>query len=65
MIKSILKWWRSRPRRCDHRFNTEQVRDLNLDPCCTRCKMYASKIMSRRSMRFEPVNDKECKLVRA
>mgnify|MGYP000923173576 CR=1 FL=1 len=49
---------------CDHRFNADEVHDLNSDPRCTRCKKFFSKINSESRVRFERIDDKEYKLIK-
>ena len=52
-------------KRCDHRFTKKEVLDWNVDPCCTRCKVYLSKIQSQRRIRLELAGEDEYKAVRA
>lgn len=50
-------------RDCDHHFKADEVQDLNTDPKCTRCNKYYSAIARTQRVKFEPVNDKEYKLI--
>jgi hypothetical protein len=50
-MKKLWQWYLSlfepKAKECEHRFNQNDVADLNMDPKCTRCGLYFEKIIQQ------------------
>jgi hypothetical protein len=66
-MSDLIHWLNSflrKEKECEHRFDSKDVADLNLDPRCKLCGDYFSKISTRGLYRFESISKTEHGLIK-